>query len=160
MDFPANIDLQTLPGPKRGEPPTLYARDEIVWSPDHRHFAVAYTICEASMCNYVGQFLIGRFTCDRGILIFNPVRVLASCWQSPWCRWLDNSVFVFKAQHYVSNRLRVPLVLAHVDAGFCVVAGSDDAEQWCDVLESSEGATWTPWAEKALAHAIEQATGG
>ncbi len=57
--LPVDLDLDLLPGPNRGVSPALYFRDEAVFSPTGKYFALAYTITEASMCNDVGCLLWG-----------------------------------------------------------------------------------------------------
>lgn len=157
IDLPANIVIEELPGPKRGEWPALYFRDEVVWSPRRTRFALAYSICEASMNNEVGCLLWGRSDATHGIVEQNITQMLACCWSSPWCRWLDEDVFAFKAQRYDGRMARVPLVIAHATAGFRIVPASNDARMWIDDIQTPAGTDWVPWNEETLVKMIEKA---
>ena len=104
--IPSEIDLTRLPGPARGKPPALYFRDEIVWSPDDSHFALAYTIVEASYGNEVGSLLWGSSQSRNVSILGNPDRPLVTCWFVPWCAWASPSVFLFKSQFYDGRLIR------------------------------------------------------
>jgi hypothetical protein len=156
-DLPTNIMIDMLPGPKRGEWPALYFRDEVTWSPHHTRFALAYSICEASMNNEVGCLLWGRLEGTHGIAEQNITQMVACCWRSPWCCWLDEDVFVFKAQRYDGRINRVPLIVAHATAGFYIVPGSNDARLWIDRVQALDGIDWVPWNEAILVKMIESA---
>jgi len=129
-NIPENIDVESLPGPKRGSFPALYFQDECIYSPDKKHFALAYTITEASMGNDVGCVAWGMVQGGQGHILQNLVKLHASCWQRPWCKWFSNDVFVFKSQHYANNSIRVPLVAIHIDQGYSVLPDSNETDIW------------------------------
>ena len=156
MDLPKNIVLEQLPGPKRGDWPALYFRDEVAWSPSRTHLALAYTICEASMCNEVGCILWAEVDGGKATILQNPDSMVASCWRSPWCRWLNESIFVFKSQWYNGENLCLPLVAIHVNKGFQVLAGTNTAEQWLDDFPMFDG-QWTPFGIQKLLKQIGEA---
>jgi hypothetical protein len=155
MDIPDNIVLERLPGPKRGDYPALYFRDDAVWSPQRSHLALAYTICEASMCNDVGCILWAKVDCGKANILQNPDGVLASCWQIPWCLWLDEERFIFKAQKYNGKTTCVPLVAIHVSQGFQVLSETNSADQWLDAVPTL-GDQWNPSDAKELLKKIER----
>jgi len=155
MDLPDNIVIEKLPGPKRREYPAHYFQDDVVWSPQRTHLALAYTICEASMCNDVGCILWARVDGSEATILENPDGVLASCRQSPWCRWLDEDRFVFKAQKWNGKITCVPLVAIHVIKGFQVLPGTHSSEQWLDAVPQIDD-QWTPFDAKELLKQIER----
>ncbi len=107
------------------------------------------------MNNEVGCLLWGRMDGTRGVVERNITQVQACCWTSPWCHWLDDEVFVFKAQRYNGKVIGVPLVIAHVTAGFQLVAGSNDAAQSVDRVQAYDETSWTPWNERTLLKMVE-----
>ncbi len=129
-EIPENIDVEKLPGPKRGTFPALYFQDEIIYSPNSKHFALAYTITEASMGNDIGCIAWGSMQGTEGHVIENPAKFHASCWQSPWCKWISEEAFVFKAQKYAGNSVHVPLVVIDLAKGYCVLPGSNEPDLW------------------------------
>ena len=131
-DIPPNIDLDALAGPPRGKWPALYFRDEAVLAPGGAHVAIAYTIYEASMGNEVGRVLCVAVKDGNATILGNPPELLASCWRSPWCRWLDAETFVFKMQYVDEGRTRTPLLVIHVHRGFALVPETDQPEGWLD----------------------------
>jgi len=137
--LPPGLDLDSLPGPKRGVPPAIYFRDETIFSPSGKHFALAYTIAEVSMGNEIGCLLWGRVA-DSGITILgNPEGIYATCWYSPWANWLDDETFVFKAQLYDGKHLHLPLVAIRIGSGFAVLPGtSNDRSRPCDITSIPE----------------------
>jgi len=151
MDLPNNIKVDALPGPDRKKWPCL--RDEILWSPQRLNFALAYSIAEASMCNDVGMLLLAR---ADGSIIFNPRAVGVSCWNSPWGRWLDESVLLFKAQMHHERTVHVPLVVMHIRRGFYVVPETDSAEISVDSVACYQGARWSPFSEEVFAEAVSR----
>lgn len=155
MDLPDNILIERLPGPKRGEYPAHFFRDDVVWSPGRTHLALAYTICEASMCNDVGCILWARVDGPRASILENPNGVLASCWRSPWCRWLTEDAFVFKAHKYDGKTVNVPLVAIHLAKGFQVLPGTNSAEAWLDSAPPFDD-HWIPFDAKELLERIER----
>lgn len=130
--IPEDLDLNSLPGPERGEHPALYFRDEAIWSPDDSHFALAYTITEASMGNDVGRMAWGALDADGRAELTVVDGILASCWRSPWCLWLENHQFLFKAQvaDLTANRTHVPLVMFDLRGRFGVLSKSDTPDSW------------------------------
>ena len=126
--MPKGFDIASLPGPRRGEWPALYFRDETVASPTGNRFALAYSICEASMCNEVGCVAWGSVHDGIGKIEGNPEGLIATCWFTPWCSWIGDTAFVFKAQRYAGGRLYMPLVVVDCLQGFAVVPGSDNSD--------------------------------
>lgn len=127
-NIPPDLVLDELPGPKRGQAPALYFQDEVIWSPDQKHFALAYTIMEVTMMNNVGLVLWGSFDGHKTTILGNLPGLCASCWERPWCKWLKADAFVFKAQGYDGRTCHVPLVVIHVTKGFAVLAGMDTVD--------------------------------
>ena len=110
--FPADLFLDKLPGPKRGESaPYVAYRDEIIWSPNHAFFALAYTIAEVSMCNEQGCVAWGSTEDQRTTILGNPPKVYAFCGASPWCIWLNDETFIFKAYCHNGKKGHMPLVV-------------------------------------------------
>jgi hypothetical protein len=128
--IPAEIDLNKLPGPTRGVYPALYFRDEIVYSPSGRHFALAYSICEHSYGNEVGMALWGEM--DQGRLTRSqPIQGLTvCCWQAPWCRWIDDDTLLCKAQRSTRHGVTVPDVLIRTGEFFAVIPRDARSEVW------------------------------
>ncbi|MFW5731799.1 MAG: hypothetical protein ACOCZU_01185 [Planctomycetota bacterium] len=151
MDLPDNIKIDALPGPDRKKWP--YLRDEILWSPQRSHFALAYSIAEASMCNDVGMLLLGS---ADGSIILNPRTVGISCWNSPWGRWLNESVLLFKAQKHHEGTIHVPLVVMHVAKGFYVVPETDSAQITVDSVTCFRGAKWSAFSDRVLAEDVSR----
>lgn len=137
--IPPDISLETLPGPKRGEYPALFFRDEIVWSPSRNRFALAYTIAEASMNNEIGCVLWGSCGGNSTTVLGNPEGIYACCWNSPWCVWLNDDVFLFKAQRYDEHRLHIPLVAVSISTGFSVLPGTNNSESIPSQFKGSLG---------------------
>ena len=67
----SSIKIEKLPGYTRGEYPAKSYRDEVTWSPNGKHWALAYTIFEATMCNDVGHLAWGSKNGDT--LLFQTV---------------------------------------------------------------------------------------
>lgn len=155
MDLPKNILLEQLPGPKRGDGPALYFRDEVIWSPARTHLALAYTICEASMCNEIGCILWAKVDGDQATVLQNPDGMFVSCWRSPWCRWLNENIFVFKSQRYNGKTKCVPLVAIHVNKGFQVLPGTNTTDQWLDDAPTFDD-QWTSFDTQELLKQIEK----
>jgi len=155
-DIPRNIDLASLPGPKRGVYPALHVRDEITWSPSSKRFALAYTICEASMSNDIGCIAWGEAGNDRTVILGNPQDIHATCWYTPWAVWVSELVFVFKAQLYCAPRIHLPLVAIHVERGFHVFpcTNNGDSRPSGSVILPD---VYTPIAGRALVNAISGA---
>jgi hypothetical protein len=126
--IPRDIDLASLPGPTRGVHPALYVRDEISWSPSGKRFALAYTICEASMNNDIGCIAWGETVADRTVILGNPQGIHATCWYTPWAVWVSELAFVFKAQLYRAPRIHSPLVAVHVERGFHIVPSTNNGD--------------------------------
>lgn len=124
QNLPPGLDLDSLPGPKRGVDPAIYFRDESVASPSGRYFALAYTIFEATDGNEVGRVLWGQVVEGRAEILGNP-GVLACCWSSPWASWINDEAFVFKAHFHDGERTYLPLVVFHMKRGFAVVPGTN-----------------------------------
>ena len=157
MEIPNNINIDDLPGPKRGEYPCLYFQDDIVWSPNHERFALAYSITEASMCNNVGCILWAEVKNDKANILQNPIGVLASCWNFPWCKWINNEVFIFKVQRYNGERTYVPLVAIHIKHGFQVIPDTNITDKWVDDYQKIEN-HWIDFDTNKLFKNIEKNT--
>jgi len=157
MDIPKNIRIDKLPGPKRGIHPTLYFQDEIVWSANRNHFALAYSITEASICNDVGCILWAEVKNGKANIIQNPKGVLASCWQSPWCRWLSDDIFIYKSQRYNGKSTCIPVVAIHILHGFQVIEGTNSAEKWLDDIPNIEN-NWIKFKTKKMFKIIKKIT--
>lgn len=155
--FPLGLDLDSLPGPRRGVSPALYVRDEFVFSPSISKFALAYSIAETSMCNEIGCLLWGETGFHGATVLGNPAGVYVTSWRSPWAVWLDDESFVFKAQQYERGRLHVPLVTIHLKLGFAVLPGTNKAES-CPSDVTRGPLVFSPVSAQALLHAITSET--
>jgi hypothetical protein len=124
--IPPDIHVGQLPGPDRAKWPENFFRDEIVWSPSKTRFALAYSIAEASMNNEMGCVLWGEQRADGTAILGNPRWVHACCWEKPWCVWLDDDIFVFKAQEGSGSKVQLPLVIVHVTKGFALMPDTND----------------------------------
>ena len=136
QQIPKGLNLDLLPGPKRGVSPAIYFRDEFVYSASGKHFALAYTITEVSMGNGVGCLLWGTVADHAATVLSNPEGIYTTCWYSPWATWLDETIFVFKAYHYCGQRLYLPLVAIDVNKGFAVVPKTNNADSRPSDVES------------------------
>jgi hypothetical protein len=123
--IPSGIRLEKLPGPNRGEYPANFFRDEVVWAPSRKRFALAYSIAEARMNDEAGCVLWGETQANRTRILGNPEGIYACCWASPWCVWLNDDIFVFKVR-YFDGVVYVPLVAVHVEEGWAVIPGTCD----------------------------------
>jgi hypothetical protein len=137
--IPPGIVLDDLPGPKRGESPALYFRDEIVWAPSRRYFALAYTISEASMMNEIGCILWASFNGHTAEILRNPKLLYACCWKSPWCIWLDEETFVFKVQSSDGKTRFTPLVVINVTKGYTVLQHTNNVDSWPTQVKTCSG---------------------
>lgn len=153
MTLPPGLDVESLPGPKRGVTPAVYVRDEIVYAPSGRYFALCYSIFETSMGNEVGCVLWGEIADGTTRVLGNPEGVYATCWFSPWAEWLDDETFVFKAQRYDGSRLHLPLVAIRIGQGFSVVPGSKKVDSRPSDLTSPPD-SYEPTSATALLAAI------
>lgn len=153
LDLPDNIVIAKLHGPgRRGFPEAMFSH-EVVWSPSRTHFALAYNITEASMNNDVGFVMWARMKGEKAVILHNPRWVLAACWQLPWCRWLDEETFVFKAWKRKGNKGCIPLVAIHVTKGFQILP--DTSDKWID-KSPPLGDNWTPCGFSRLSRAIRK----
>ena len=153
--IPAEIDLDALPGPRRGVHPVVYFRDEIVFSPSGRFFALAYSIAERSFGNEVGMALWGEMDGNK-VLRSHPIPSLSvCCWQIPWCRWIDDATFLCKAQRFSRHGTAVPDVLIRAGVDFAVIARDVRSEKWLEA-PATEGVTFRPIQGQALAEAIDK----
>jgi hypothetical protein len=151
--IPPDIVLDDLPGPNRGQPPALYFRDEVVWAPSRKHFALAYTIAEASMMNEIGCVLWASFNGHASVTLGNPKGLYACCWKSPWCVWLNEESFVFKAQSSDGKTRCVPLVVINITKGYAVLPGTNSVDSWPSQVKACSG-PFEPVVNKTLIHAI------
>ncbi|MRX27627.1 hypothetical protein [Kangiella sp. HZ709] len=60
------------------------------------------------------------------------MKVFASCWRSPWCKWISNDTFAFKAQRYFNNKVNIPIVIFNVNRGFAILPESNEPNNWFD----------------------------
>lgn len=153
INIPNDIDLQILPGPRRGKDPALYYDDKIIWSPRGNYFALAYTIIEATYGNNVGNILWGSYDGQKSKILGNPTGIGASCWKEPWCKWLNDESFIFKAQKYDNKSVHVPLVIINVSKGFMVLNGSSLFDKWFDGIMDYDG-TYLGYDEQALIRSV------
>jgi hypothetical protein len=149
----SSIDIESLPGPKRSG--LAYYRDEIVWSPLRRYFALAYSICEVTMCNEIGLASWGTVQNGKAIIMRNSMPF--SIWGNhrPWCKWLNDEVFICKANRYNDNTLYVPLVAIHVHRGFQVIPETNMLALWFDDIEKVDS-EFQLFDELELAKEIEK----
>jgi len=105
------IDVDSLPGPKRGEWPALYFTDAIFPSPDGRCAAVLYSITEMRMGWDVGALAVFRNR-DKPRLLLNSEQFLC-CSTNDSIIWLTNDVFAAKKHYYDAsvNKLNVPFAI-------------------------------------------------
>lgn len=125
-ELPAGIDVETLPGPTRGGWPALYFRDETVLSPSGGHFALAYSIAEASFSNEVGCVAWGEVVDGAAKLQGASADIHVTCWFSPFTVWIEEQTFVFKAQAYDGATLHMPLVVIDISRGFAILPQSNN----------------------------------
>jgi hypothetical protein len=148
-----SIDMESLPGPKRSG--LVYYRDEIVWSPNHKYFALAYSICEVTMGNEVGRASWGTVQNGKAKIMANSMPF--SIWGNhrPWCKWLNDEVFICKAYRYNDDTHYFPLVAIHVHRGLQVIPGTNTLNLWFDDIEEV-GSEFQPFDELELAREIEK----
>jgi hypothetical protein len=99
----ASIQIEKLPGYVRGKDPARIYRDEVTWAPNRKHWALAYTIFEATMCNDVGHLAWGSQNGDTA-LFQTIVSIQVGCGHYPWSKWISETCFVFGAQLYVPKK--------------------------------------------------------
>ena len=129
--IPADINIESLHGPKKGLPPVHFrGEDQIYWNEAETHFVIIYTIFEVTMCNEIGHIAWGVKTDNGHKIIENPKGIIVTCWNKPFCRWLDGSTFVFKSHKYDSetNNIYLPLVEINLDKGFHVLVGTNNTD--------------------------------
>lgn len=154
-NIPSAIDLESLPGPARGKWPAGYFRDDVVWSPTKEFFALAYSIAEVSMCNDVGCLLWGAHRNAKAEILHNPQQLRVSCWRVPFCKWIDESTFVVKAQRIGPKGARTPAIAIQVHRGFEIVPNSSSANDWIDEITKVPG-EFTGFDETALLNQIDE----
>lgn len=151
-NMPIGLDIESLPGPRRGVSPAIYFHDEIIASPSCRSFVLAYTIYEATFGSNVGQIAWGRIVAGRAKIVATP-KLAVCCWSQPWAVWLDDETFVFKAGRRDGKRTHVPLVVINLESGFAVIPGTDhDASRPTGV--DSPPAKFKPFSDAALVRDI------
>lgn len=153
MNIPSDINIEELSGIARNEHPASYFRDEIIWSPQEKYFALAHSITEITMGNYVGGILWGEYDGTSSTILGITKNIGACCWRQPWCRWLDEKSFIFKAQKYDEKTTHTPLVMIHIEKGFSVLPGSDNKEKWIDEVVEYNG-TYQNYDEQLLIKAV------
>lgn len=153
-NIPSGINLDNLPGPARGRWPALYFRDDILWSPTNEFFALAYSIAEVSMCNDVGCLLWGSRKNSTTEILQNPRDLRVACWRIPFCKWIDEFTFVFKAQRYTQKGIQMPAIAIHVGRGFQILPNSFSANEWIDEVTEVRG-EFTTFDEAALLYRVD-----
>ena len=148
--IPNDIKFENLPGPQRSGPKApVYYHDEIVWSPDKEHFALAYTITEPTMGNHVARILWGHYNGTQSTIFENTINIWASCNKTPWSKWIDKETFIFKAQKPDEKRIYQPLVVIILNKGFSVIPQSNDGDIWWDTI-TNYNAPFQPYNEQLL----------
>lgn len=126
--IPNDLNIDELPGIQRGIHPALYFHDEIVWNESQTYFALAYTIFEASMGNYVGSVLLASYKQKRTEILYTLTELNACCWGQPWCKWIDEQTIVFKAQVYDGKHTNLPLVAANINSQFSIIEDTNSPD--------------------------------
>jgi hypothetical protein len=147
--LPSNINVERLAGPNRSKWAEGTFRDDVVFSPNGDHMALAYSIAEIGMSKEVGRVLWARLNGKFAEGVRNPKKILALCWFSPWCHWVNNHTFLFKIWHEHKGEIFGPLVAINVDKGFQVLPGTNNSNSWvtddCDLQGE-----WTKFSRRAL----------
>ena len=154
-DIPVDINLEALAGPNRED--LIYGSDSISWSPERKHFALAYSISEITMGSYAGPVFWGE--CLNGIstVLANPYRVGAACWFGDWCHWLDELTFVFKAQISNGGPWQIPLVCVSFTKGYSVIPNTNNLQSRPQQIKSYSG-SYSPLDAGKLFQAIITST--
>lgn len=118
--IPADINPETLPGPKRDG----WSHDKIIWSTNNQNLILAYSIREITNNNPVGKFLYGTFDGEKSYILAIPKISIFCSWDI--AHWVNNEVFVVKTS-YFSKRIGYfyPLIAFHINEGVCVIPDSD-----------------------------------
>lgn len=159
--MPCELNIEKLPGLKRGQHPAVYFRDEIVWNECGNRFALAYTIHEASFGNEVGHICWGRLRDGKIEVLGIFEQLLATCWQEPWCNWINKNAFAFKAHFYNgspsppnSAKLHLPIISIHFSQGYLVVPGTDNVDSRLGKDDFSSELKFRPQSEADLIQEI------
>lgn len=108
------IDVETLPGPKRGVSPVSYFTDAIFPSLDGARAVVLYSITEIRLGWEVGMVALFADQ-DNPRLILNPRHFLC-CYTEDAIIWLSNELFAAKKYYYDSaaSKIHVPFALIDI----------------------------------------------
>ena len=155
MWLPSNLKIEHLPGPKRKKWPDGSFRDDVVISPNGEHLALAYSISEISIYKEVGQVLWTRINGEFAEEVQNPKGILALCWHSPWCHWVNNHIFLFKIWYEHDRKISSPLVAIDLKKGFQLIRGSNNRNSW--VTDDCEiDGKWIRFGQRALISEIKK----
>ena len=154
-NIPTDLNLEALPGPKRQD--IVYGSDSISWSPERKHFALAYSIMEITMGNYVGPVLWGEYSNGISNVLANPYKVGVACWFGDWCHWLDEQTFVFKAQVSNGDPWQIPLVCVSFTAGYSVIPNTNNLQSRPQQIKSYSG-SYSPFDAEKLLQAVISST--
>jgi len=147
-NIPSDLNLESLPGPNRKD--MIYGSDSVSWSPEKKHFALAYSIMEITMGSYVGAILWGEQLNGISTILANPYEVGVACWFGNWCHWLDEQTFVFKAQTSNGGPWQIPLVCVSFTEGYSVISNTNNLQSRPQQVESYSGSFSAFNAEKML----------
>ncbi len=108
------IDVEKLPGPKRGQFPVLYFSDELFVAPSGNVAALIYTISEVAMGWNIGLFALFENKSNPDcILNPNDFRCFAT---EDTVIWLSNQLFLVKKYFYDrrENKIEIPFVVVDI----------------------------------------------
>ncbi len=129
--IPSNLNLDKIIGPlDRTADYARNYRDEIVYSPTKKYFALAYTICEISMGNEVGCVAWGSITNGIACIEEAPTNTGAACWRAPWCKWVSEDTFIFKVNKYIAGETKIPCIAVNMNKGIALINGTNTTKVW------------------------------
>ena len=153
--LPINIEIEHLHGPNRNKWPEDTFREDVVFSPNGEQIALAYSISEISIYKEVGHILWARIKGGYAEEIQNPKGILALCWHSPWCHWVNNHIFLFKVWYEHKRKISAPLVAIDLEKGFQLIPGSNSRNSWVTDICEING-KWTKFSQRALISEIKK----
>jgi hypothetical protein len=107
------IDIERLPGPKRGQSPALYVSDKLVPSPSGSLAALVYSIYEIRMGWEVGLFTLFEDK-SNPTCILNPANFLCFSTEDT-VTWLSDQLLALKKYAYDNRGNRIELPFAIID---------------------------------------------
>ena len=155
--IPDDIEIDRLRISVRGiSPSQCYVEDQIYWNNAETHFVFIYTIYEASMNNDVGHIAWGMKTNDGIKILEKPDDYAVCCWGTPYCKWLNDNMFIFKVQKYSKrlNRMYTPLVSIDIHNGFNIIENSNNTDSRVSKY-NPQSLSFTNYTSKILIEAIE-----